>query len=246
MNQTGPLKGHRHRLALAPDGERGRPLARALDRVDALAARDHAAIDEAGEDRRELARGRHQHALVQQRHAALDLPQADQRPPLDVAAERREIRVAGPIADPRRLDRHGEGVVEPPRHLVAEGDRQQQESPFGAFGRFAVDEALRAPEPAVGAPRLAQGHRPKADPEGRPRRRPRRPFAKTDLVDPLRRLQERFAVPGELRRKGHPIEILDAKRGRLIGRHQARVGGGPVVPLVLLAPALQMSRWRLT
>jgi hypothetical protein len=74
------------------------------------------------------------------------------------------------------------GVVEPPRHLVVVSDRQQQESFLGAFGRFAVDEALGAAEPAVGAPGLAQGHGAKAHAERRPRRCLRRPFGEPDLV----------------------------------------------------------------
>ena len=245
VNQAGPLKGHRPRLTLAPGGERGGPLARALDRVDALAAGDHSAIDEAGEDRRQPVRGHGQHALVEQRHAAIDLPQTDERPSLDGAAKRREISVSHPIADRRGLGGHGEGGVELARHLVAKGGGQQQVSLLGAFGRLALDDPLGPTEPGVGAPGLAQRHGAKADPERRPRRRPQRPFGEPDLVDPLRRLQKTLGVPRELRRPGQPIEILDRERGRLSSRRQARVGGGPVMPLVRFAPALEMSWGRL-
>ena len=242
MNQAGPLKGHRPRLTLAPGGERGGPLARALDRVHALAAGDHGAVDEAGEDRRQPVRGHGQHALVEQRHAAIDLSQTNERPSLDGAAKRREISRPPPDRrwpPPRRPRRWAASSWPAIWCRKAAGSSRY---PFSAHSTdFALDEPLGPTEPGVGAPGLAQRHGAKADPERRPRRRPQRPFGEPDLVDPLRRLQKTLAVPGELRRPGQPIEILDRERSRLFGRRQARVGGGPVMSLVGFAPALEMS-----
>ena len=167
--------------------------------------------------------------------------QTDQRPTLDGAAERREIRVSAPIANGCGLAGRDEGGVELARELMAKGDRQQQISPLGAFGRFALQEPLGPTEPGVGAPRLAQRRGAKADPEGGPCRRPQRPFGQPNLIDPLRRLQKTFAVAGELRRPGQPIEILDAERAGLFSCRQAGVGDGPVVSLVGFAPALERS-----
>jgi hypothetical protein len=52
---------------------------------------------------RHVSRHRREHALVEQRHPALDPALANEGPPLHVAAERRQIRVADPIADGGRL-----------------------------------------------------------------------------------------------------------------------------------------------
>ena len=61
------------RMSLAPAAQRRGPLAHAVERIDAVAARDRAAVDDAGDDRRQLARGGGHHRLVQQGESALEL-----------------------------------------------------------------------------------------------------------------------------------------------------------------------------
>ena len=60
------------RMSVAPAAQRRSPLADAIERIDPVAARDRAAIDDAGHDRRQLARGGGHHRLVQQREPALE------------------------------------------------------------------------------------------------------------------------------------------------------------------------------
>ena len=66
MGQAAAGERHQVRLALAPARQGGRPLLRASNLVGVLAGEDHAAVDDPGDDRGELAgRDRH-HRLVQQ------------------------------------------------------------------------------------------------------------------------------------------------------------------------------------
>ena len=65
MHETATGEGHEVGLALAPARKRGSPLLCATDLVSVPASEDHAAVDDAGDDRGELAGGDRHHRLVQ-------------------------------------------------------------------------------------------------------------------------------------------------------------------------------------
>ena len=67
VDQAAPGEGDQVGLALAPARQRGGPLLGAPHLVRVLAGEDHAAVDDPGDDRRELAGGHRHHRLVEQR-----------------------------------------------------------------------------------------------------------------------------------------------------------------------------------
>jgi len=66
------------RMSVTPVAECRSPLADAVECVDAVTARDRAAINDAGYDRRQLARRGGDHCLVQQCKSAIE-PTLDQQ-----------------------------------------------------------------------------------------------------------------------------------------------------------------------
>src|SRR5262249_20061357 len=75
------------RLPVAPAGERRRPLPRAIEGVDELTARQHAAVDQAGDGRREIAAGGGDHRFVEKGEARIDAPRSQERAALLGARE---------------------------------------------------------------------------------------------------------------------------------------------------------------
>ena len=243
MNQARPLERDQPGLTRAPVGERGGPLARALDGVDALAAGDDAAIDEAGDDGRDVPRHHGEHGLVEQRHPALDAALANEHPPLHVAPKRRQVRVTDPIADGGRLRGHVVSRLELTQPVMLKGGRQQQQPARGGFGGLSFDQSLGAAQPGVRAPGLAHDARAEPDPERRTRRAPRRALGEPRFVEALHRLLGRLELSRELGGPGQPLEILGAEARGLVARRQELVGLTPRAPLVRLAPACERGLW---
>ena len=75
--------------------------------MELLAAVDHAAVDEAGGDRRQLAGDGGQHRLVEQRETLVDAAQPDEAVALLVHGEREQVGVAEAAADLGAVGRAG-------------------------------------------------------------------------------------------------------------------------------------------
>ena len=166
LHDLGPVheatarEGHGIGLLLAPAGQGRRPLAGAAQLVDLLAGRDHAAVDEAGGDRRQLAGRDRDHGLVEQPETFPDLPVADQHVALAVQGEGDEIRGRrSDVADLRGCgcSRCRLGVLT--GGLVPEHDRQQQVALLGAVAPVLLEQPLRPAEPA-GRPARLSSNRP--------------------------------------------------------------------------------------
>ena len=99
------MKLTRSGCCVAPARQRRGPLLRAAELVDLLTALDHAAIDEPGDERGQLARGDRDHRLVEQREARLALPELRQGAAMLMARERDQVGVAEALADAGRGDR---------------------------------------------------------------------------------------------------------------------------------------------
>ena len=153
-------------LLLAPSRQRVRPLTRAAQLERLLAARDHTAVDNAGDHRRQLAARRREHRLVEEREPVRDALQLDQRETLRVNREREEVCVAKALTDRGGLARRRvDGLVVAAR-LVLHRERHQQVALLDAFAALALDEPARAPEPAGGAADLAGKCEVDTDEEG--------------------------------------------------------------------------------
>ena len=160
MHEAAAGEGDEVGLALAPARKGGGPLLRAADLIRVLAGEDHAAVDDAGDDRRELAGGDRHHRLVEQPQALLDAPAPDQDVALLVGGEREQVRVAEALADRRGLGGGRGGRLEVAARLLLEDDRQQQVAALDAVVvALLVEQPLGAAEPAAARGRPPRGGR---------------------------------------------------------------------------------------
>ncbi len=241
MDQAARAERDQLRLRLAPAGQRGRPLARAIVRIRLLAAGDGAAIDDAGDDRRQLAGGGRQHGVVDQRQPLGELPLTDQRAALQIAGKGDQIPIAEALADLRGA---GGGVVRGAaialRHLALRR-RQQQVPLLGAVAAVLFNQALGARQPAAGASGLAQREQPADHPQRDARRGHGFAGVQVQLVKALQQAKEFRVAPGQPRRPGQKLQVSGLQRRRLIGGGQRRVGVIPGPPRVGRPPTRQRA-----
>ena len=171
MDQAASREGDEVGLALAPAREGGGPLPGAADLVGVLAGEDHAAIDDAGDDRGELAGGHRHHRLVEQAQPLLETPVLDQDVAPLVRGEREQVRIAEALGDRRRLARGGGGPLPVAARLLFEDRGHEQIAALDAITLLAIEQPLGASEPAARAAHLATPGQRDADPERAPKRR---------------------------------------------------------------------------
>ena len=140
--------GNQVRLRSAPAFQRRRPLLRTLQVEDLAAALEHAAINSARAQGRNLARRYRNHRLVEQRHTARDLSLADQRAALPLQPECDQVLFAEPFPDRSglhkgRMRRDGVTFVK-----CAVSLRQQQVSVFHTVGA-SVEQPFGPRKPAA-------------------------------------------------------------------------------------------------
>ena len=181
MHEARARERHDARLLIAPRGQRRGPLACATRLVGLLAAVDQAAIDESGDDRRQLPRQRRDHGLVQLaepfQHALLP----DQIPALIHQGDREQIgdRRSARRSRPQRRPWPRQPPNRPP--TAAEGRPRSADSPArrsraprarAPAGRArTIPRYARLPRAAGGARRPRRRSGPPADPRrgrGRP------------------------------------------------------------------------------
>ena len=102
MHEAAARERHEIRLAVAP-AQSGGPFLRAAHLVDLLTGEDHAAVDEPGDDRRELVRRERDHRLVEQRHTLGHATARGQDVPLRVRREGEQVGLPEALAGRRGL-----------------------------------------------------------------------------------------------------------------------------------------------
>jgi hypothetical protein len=224
VHVAAPAERDHVRLALAPVGQRRRPLLRAPRLVGRLAGQDHAAVDEAADDRRNLPRRDRDHRLVQQPEALDDAPAQDQEVPMSLDGEGEQIAVTEALGDRRRVRRGRRGGLELAHRLMPERERHEQVSLLDAVLAHLLDEPLRAPEPAGPAAHLATQHQVHADPECGPRREQRRAAVEVQVMSPLEVAQVLVLAPEHVRRRRDELDVLGRRR---IRTGERRVGLQP-------------------
>ena len=143
VHEAAPGEGDHLRLKRPPVRERPRPLARAPHLVDLLAREDHAAVDDPGDDRRQLLGRDRDHRLVEEREAVAHLTVPDQHVTLAVDREREEIAIAEALADrgpPPRRRRPPRRSPRRPRAGTSPGSSRyprSAHSPSGSTSRWA-------------------------------------------------------------------------------------------------------------
>jgi hypothetical protein len=207
------------RLRIAPRGQRGRPLARAVERVDAGQRRDHVAVDQAGHGRRQLVRRRLQHDVVEHRQARLQVRAPQEHARMQGARERDQVALTKLLADRERLLGQGLGRIELAGHDLHDRRGQEHVAALHAVA-LAVEDALDTGEPGLGTGSLAARHQPESEPEARARSSQLLPLLHTQVVSPLEGPELQLGIVDEACGMRESLEVVDSERRERIGRHK--------------------------
>ena len=240
MHQAAAAERNKVGLAFAPPRQRRRPLPRPTQLVRILAGEDHAAVDDAAHDRRQLAACHRYHRLVEQAQPLFDAVELDEQMPLGVHGEREQVAVAEALPVRRRLGRELHRLVVRPHALPLEHDGDQQIAPLDTLASVTLDEPLRPAEPAAGLPHLAYVEEVHAEPERRPCSGQESTRVQMLAMDSLadRRV---LVVPAEhVGRRRQEVEVLNGEGRRRVRLREQAVGLLPRPPRVAHAASLEM------
>jgi hypothetical protein len=190
--------------------------------VGIVAREDHAAVDDPGNDRGQLARGHGDHRFVQEPESLVVAPELDQDVALLVGGECEQVGVAEALPDRGGVGGGGGSRLPVAAGLLLERGRQQEVAALDAVAPVALEQPPGAPHPAARAadlPVACEGH---ADPE--------RAAQGGELLARLQvsamRALEQLAVLGfaaeHVRGGGEQLEVLRAQRIPLV-RGQERL-----------------------
>jgi hypothetical protein len=218
---------HQLRLARAPAAERLGPLLGPAHVPDLLAPLDHRAVQVADDGGRHLVRRDRDHAVVQQRQALRDLPEADQAAAPPDPGQCAELGVAEAVAD-----RGGRGQLRAAAHRVAverpaERGRVAQVALLDAVQAAVLEQPLRPVDPAAGAGGPASVHQDEGDPE-------RAPGGGGDVAEPdvhaggARPEVDALLLPaGQVRGDREPLEVRGPEPRLAVRGRQLRPRVGP-------------------
>ena len=210
-------------LLLPPAAQRGRPLTRPAHIVDLLAKHDHAAVDDPGGDRRELARRRPHHGLVEEAEALPYPPVVHQDVALSEHREREEILVCEPLADLGSSRRSRGRAVEVALRLVLEDDGHEHVALLRALP-FAFEQPARAAEPAGSRSHLPAKEEMHPDPEGTAGGEPLLIRLRTEMARTLHQLQPLVLPSQHVGGGREQLEVGRGQRLELVGARQRLVG----------------------
>ena len=244
VHEAAAGEGDQVGLLGAPAGQRRRPLARPAKLRGLLAPVDHAAVDDAGDDRRELAGGHGHHRLVQEPDPTVELSEPHEVVPLVDEGECQEVGIAVALGDGRRLARdvHGARPVAGLRPAERVGEREV--ALFHALAAGAVDQALRATDPARPAADLAAQRQVDPEPPAGPRGAERLAVLDVRVMGALEDGQVFLVTAEHVRRRREQLEIVGAQRRLCVGARQLLVRLSPRPPVVREAAALEQAGGR--
>jgi hypothetical protein len=158
----------RHHVGLrgAPPRQRVRPLASASDIRQVPARREHAAVNDAGNDRRYLTGRNRNHHLIEQPDPAFDVAKLDKRSAEALPRQVGQIDIAESLADPGRFRELRAGVVDVGRHQRLPRCRQQQMAALGARLAAFIQQPRGTGDPARCLCGVSGRHRNRRDPRG--------------------------------------------------------------------------------
>ena len=157
---------HQVGLRVAPSRQRLRPLARASHVEQVRARREHAAVDDAGDDRRELAGGGGDHGFVEQRDAALYLTALDEHAAMALPRQAGEVRVAEPLADRCGFGKFVSRLLDVSTHDRVAGLGNQQVAALHAWVAALVEQTCGARQPAGSLRGVGAVHQNRRDARG--------------------------------------------------------------------------------
>ena len=240
MYEAGAGERHEVRLLLAPPSQRRRPLAGAARLVRLLAGVDQAAIDEPGDDRRQLPRQGRDHGLVQLAEPLLHPRQVDQVPALIHQRDREQVGIAEAGGDLGRSSGSGTCGLPISRSPVLEISRDQCIALLDAVALLTFEQPLGAREPARGARDLPAQHEVRAEPEGAADRRQILVAVEVALMRALQRAQLLFVAAEHVGDGCQQLQVLRAERLPPVGTRQRLVGLGPSMHCVRVPAACEL------
>ena len=135
----------------------------ASDVEQVRARREHAAVDDAGDDRRELAGGGGDHGFVEQRDAALYLAALDEHAAMALPRQAGEVRVAEPLADRCGFGECVSRLLDVSTHDRVAGLGNQQVAALHAWVAALVEQTCGARQPAGSLRGVAAVHQNRRD-----------------------------------------------------------------------------------
>ncbi len=223
-------------LAITPLGEGSRPLARAAHLVRVLTELDRVAVDDAGDDRRQLARRDGHHGLVHQPEALLRPTLPHQGVALPHPRHRDEVRVVVALADcgslrPRCVRRAGVTGLEP--------DRYQEIAVLDAVTTLPVEQAVAAAEPAVRTGALPAKEQVVPDPPGAARGAGDLAGIQMAVMGTLEAADVLVVATEHVRRPGQQLQVLRLEEIVLVRPRQRFEGVQPGALRVRRAAAFE-------
>ena len=228
VDQAPAAEGDQVRLPLAPLRQNRRPFPGPADLERRLTGEDHAAVDDAGDDRRQLAGRSREHRLVEQPEALARPPRLDQDVPLRVRSEAEQVAVAEALAiaaaSPRLRRR-----LELALGFELEHARQQQVAAFGAFAPELLEQPLCTGQPAASPGDLAPLRAVKADPDRAAKRCLELIGAAVRCVRALEEGQRLVRVAEHVRDRRQELDIRAGELELPIRRRERRLRGAPTL-----------------
>ena len=229
VHQTLPGERHHPVLAVAPGGQRSRPLVGTAELGDLLTGFDHRAVHRSSHRRRHLPGHDRHHGLVECRQALAHPTLREPAPALDVERQRHHIAVAEPAAHLCRPSgrRPAAGVVTDQSRLLERTGKQHVPERHGLLTEV-VHHPADPGEPTLGLPEVAAVDQVVTEPEGTPH--PLLHLARVDvqLISPLQRTDAVADVAHQVRGDGQQLQIAGPHPDRGIRLRQRRVGVRPL------------------
>ena len=220
MDQAEAVVGDHLGLALAPARQGLCPLPDVAQLVGVPTERDCVAVDDAGDDRRQLTRVGDHKRFVDKPQALLAPPLLEQGAALIVPSEPDQVQIAEAFADLGGLGRSRvPGLPVTPGHLLQPG-RDQEITTLDAVLLRLVQQALRASEPATRPSRLASEQHVVADPERAAHSTRRIAGIEVRVMRPLQAAHVIVVAAEQVRRPCEQLQVLRPQRRRLIGARQ--------------------------
>ena len=217
MHQTPAAEGHHLRLLLAPPCQGGGPLLGAAQRIHLLTAHDHAAINNTGDDGRQLPRGHRDHGLVQQPEALLDPLLLDQGAALLMYGEGEQVCIAETLADLGGVGCGGVRGFPVTGGLMPQHDRYQQIAPLDAVSPVALYQPLGAAEPSGRAAHFSSECEIYDQPERAAHSAHRFAGVEVRVMGALQATQAVVVAAEHECRRCEQLQVFRSQRSRLIG-----------------------------